>query len=150
MEIVRSVNRSWIYDSYASLYRPIHPGEMSRGNCPNTIFDYKACVSKSYLVTLILLKVMRVSGWLARTCYSGYGSGHVLTCSDAQNVQWWTKMCGDERVILQWWILGEGEKSKETRVFSVEVKKGHQIFWWMKRRNKEFSSWNLVKNNYEK
>jgi len=26
MEIVRSVNRSWIYDSYFSLYRPIHPG----------------------------------------------------------------------------------------------------------------------------
>jgi len=41
MEIVWSVNRSWIYDSYFSLYRPIHPGknvrgEMSRLNFPNT------------------------------------------------------------------------------------------------------------------
>jgi len=34
MEIVRSVNRSWAYDSYFSLYRPIHPGEMSGGKCP--------------------------------------------------------------------------------------------------------------------
>ena len=25
MEIVQSVNRNWIYDSYFSLYRPIHP-----------------------------------------------------------------------------------------------------------------------------
>ena len=33
MEIVRSVNRSWIYDSYFSLYRPIHPG----GKCPGGI-----------------------------------------------------------------------------------------------------------------
>ena len=46
MEIVRSVNRSWAYDSYFSLYRPIHPGEMSGGNvrgemsevnCPNAL-----------------------------------------------------------------------------------------------------------------
>jgi len=42
MEIVRSVNRSWIYDSYFSLYRPIHPGgnvrgENVRGHCPNTV-----------------------------------------------------------------------------------------------------------------
>ena len=29
MEILLSVNRNWIYDSYFSLYRPIHPGEMS-------------------------------------------------------------------------------------------------------------------------
>ena len=42
VEIVRSVNRSWLYDSYFSLYRPIHPGgnvrgEMSwGGNCSNT------------------------------------------------------------------------------------------------------------------
>jgi len=25
--------------------------------------------------------------------------GLVLTCSDAQNVQWWTKMCSDERLL---------------------------------------------------
>ena len=30
-EIVRSVNRSWIYDGYFSLYRPIHPGGNVRG-----------------------------------------------------------------------------------------------------------------------
>jgi len=43
MNIVRSVNRSWIYDSYFSLYRPIHLGELSWGNvrrnCPNTILS---------------------------------------------------------------------------------------------------------------
>jgi len=33
-----------------------------------------------------------------------YWSELVLTCSDAQNVQWWTKMCSDERLFLQWWI----------------------------------------------
>jgi len=38
MEIVRSVNRSWIYDSYFSLYRPIHPGGNVRGGkCPGRI-----------------------------------------------------------------------------------------------------------------
>ena len=36
MEIVLPVNRSWIYDSYFSLYRPIHPGGNVRGNCPDT------------------------------------------------------------------------------------------------------------------
>ena len=32
MEIVRSLNRSWIYDTYFSLYRPIHSEEKSGGN----------------------------------------------------------------------------------------------------------------------
>ena len=40
MEIVRSLNRSWNYDTYFSLYRPIHSGEKSggnvRGKCPDT------------------------------------------------------------------------------------------------------------------
>ena len=41
MEIVRSMNRSWIYDTYFSLYRAIHSvrnvrGEMSGGKCPDT------------------------------------------------------------------------------------------------------------------
>jgi len=41
MEIVRSVNRSWIDDNYFSLYRPILPGvnvreKMSGGTCPDT------------------------------------------------------------------------------------------------------------------
>jgi len=31
-------------------------------------------------------------------------TGLVLVCSDAQNVQWWTKMCSDERLFVQWWI----------------------------------------------
>jgi len=36
---------------------------------------------------------------------SGHGThpGLVLTCSDAQNVEWWTKMCSDERLFVQWW-----------------------------------------------
>src|SRR6218665_633874 len=41
MEIVRSLNRSWIYDTHFSLYTPIHPGESSgecsREECPDTI-----------------------------------------------------------------------------------------------------------------
>ena len=32
MEIVRSLNRSWIYDTYFSLYRAIQPGGKSGGN----------------------------------------------------------------------------------------------------------------------
>ena len=36
MEIVRSVNRSWIYDTSFSLYRAFHPGEKSGGKCPDT------------------------------------------------------------------------------------------------------------------
>ena len=46
MEIMLSVNRSWIDDAYFSLYRPIHPGknsgggEMSGGNCPNTMLRF--------------------------------------------------------------------------------------------------------------
>ena len=41
MEIVRSLNISWIYDTYFSLFRPIHSGEkvrgeMSGGKCPDT------------------------------------------------------------------------------------------------------------------
>ena len=31
MEIVQSISRSLIYDSYFSLYRPIHPGGNVRG-----------------------------------------------------------------------------------------------------------------------
>ena len=31
MEIVRSLNRSWIYDTYFSLYKAIHPGESPGG-----------------------------------------------------------------------------------------------------------------------
>jgi|SRR6218665_818435 len=34
MEIVRSLNKSWIYDTYFSLYRPIHLGEKSGGKRP--------------------------------------------------------------------------------------------------------------------
>jgi len=30
------------------------------------------------------------------------GIGLVLTCSDAQNVQWWIEMCSDERLFVQW------------------------------------------------
>ena len=44
VEIVRSLYRSWLYDSYFSLYRPIHPGkspgEMSGEKCPDTMKNY--------------------------------------------------------------------------------------------------------------
>jgi len=32
-------------------------------------------------------------------------SGHVLACSDAQNVQWSTKMCSDERLFFLRWKI---------------------------------------------
>ena len=35
---------------------------------------------------------------------SPFGPGLVLVRSYAQNVQWWTKMCSDERLFVQWWI----------------------------------------------
>jgi len=38
VEIVRSLNRSWIYDTYFSLYRGIRPGEKSGRRCPDTQF----------------------------------------------------------------------------------------------------------------
>ena len=48
MEIVMSVNRSWIDDAYFNLYRPIHPGENSggnvRGKCPNTYQAYSTAI----------------------------------------------------------------------------------------------------------
>ena len=42
LEIVRSLNRSWIYDTYFSLCRAIHPGRKSgRGKCPGwEMFGY--------------------------------------------------------------------------------------------------------------
>src|SRR6218665_2130980 len=36
MEIVRSLNRSWICDTSFGLYRAFHPGEKSGGKCPDT------------------------------------------------------------------------------------------------------------------
>src|SRR6218665_3926508 len=39
MVIVRSLNRSWIYDTYLSLYRAIHPGEKSGRKCLDTFID---------------------------------------------------------------------------------------------------------------
>ena len=38
MELVRPVNRRWIYDTYFSLYRAIHPGK-SPGECPGECPD---------------------------------------------------------------------------------------------------------------
>ena len=33
MDIVQSVNRNWIYDTYLSLYRALHPGgKVRQGN----------------------------------------------------------------------------------------------------------------------
>jgi len=40
MEIVRSLNRSWIDDTCFSLYRPIHPGEKTGGNSPGEMSGY--------------------------------------------------------------------------------------------------------------
>ena len=39
-EIVRSLNRSWIYDTYFSLYRAIHPGEKSGRNVRGEMTEY--------------------------------------------------------------------------------------------------------------
>jgi len=39
MEIVRFLNRSWIYDTYFSWYRLIHRGEKSKGKFPGKYPD---------------------------------------------------------------------------------------------------------------
>ena len=41
MEIVRSVNRSWGYDSYFGLYRPIHPGGNVRREMSGELSEYR-------------------------------------------------------------------------------------------------------------
>jgi len=41
MEIVWSLNRSWIYDTYFGLYRAIHPEEKSGGKCLGGMFGYR-------------------------------------------------------------------------------------------------------------
>src|SRR6218665_3304088 len=40
MEIVQSANRSWIYDSYFSLYRPINPVDMCGVNIRGELSEY--------------------------------------------------------------------------------------------------------------
>src|SRR6218665_2198059 len=39
MKLVQSLNRSWTYDSYFSLHRPIHRKGKVRGKCSGTIID---------------------------------------------------------------------------------------------------------------
>ena len=39
--------------------------------------------------------------------------GLIFMCSDAQTVQWWTKMCSDERLFVQWWITKHYEEMYE-------------------------------------
>ena len=64
------------------------------------------------------------------------GSGHVLTCSDAQNVQRWTKMCSVFAVMNIGGWGGEGRKKlKNSHIRCWGLKKGHQNFWGMKRKN---------------
>ena len=41
MEIVRSVNRSWIDDAYLNLYRLIHPGKKSGGCVRGKLSGYQ-------------------------------------------------------------------------------------------------------------
>src|SRR6218665_498775 len=80
MEIVQSVNRSWIYDSYFSLYRPIHPGEMSVGE-----------LSK-YRLKLVALICLNSAALIAYVVYFGQPlvtyffseALHKLRCSTAE------------------------------------------------------------------
>jgi len=60
------------------------------------------------------------------TTYVWETAGLVLTCSDAQNVQWWTKMCSDERLFVQWWSKKKWKAYVVLTVTRVEskVKKG--------------------------
>ena len=57
MEIVRSVNRSWIYDTQFSLYRAFHPGGKSGGGkCPGELSEYHlylflTCTYRILLIT---------------------------------------------------------------------------------------------------
>jgi len=52
MEIVRSLNINWIYDTYFSLYRAIHTWEKSGGNCTGGISGYP--LQRRWTQTLIL------------------------------------------------------------------------------------------------
>ena len=52
LEIVRSLNRSWIDDdTYFSLYRAIHPGKSSGGKCPGG--DVRIPVNTVRVMTII-------------------------------------------------------------------------------------------------
>src|SRR6218665_3564936 len=62
MEIVRSLNRSWIYNAYFSLYRPIHPGGKVQGKSPDT-------VRKSMRTTVRFLNLRDLCLGLARSLH---------------------------------------------------------------------------------
>src|SRR6218665_3064571 len=59
MQTVRSLNRSWIYDTYLSLYRAIHLGEKSRGKCPDTFIDNGICIGMLKRRQVLLQSVPR-------------------------------------------------------------------------------------------
>src|SRR6218665_3174980 len=67
MEIVRSLNRSWIYDTYFSLYRAIHPGEFGGGEMSGYLVKpmgfslscrYDICLVFQTIKSVCLLPVM--------------------------------------------------------------------------------------------
>src|SRR6218665_2935591 len=60
MEIVRPLNRSWICDTYFTLYRAIHPGERSGGN-----------------VRIPLIKNSIYYAYVGHTCERGYNIYYV-------------------------------------------------------------------------
>ena len=61
MKIVRSVNRSWIYDSYFSLHRPIHPGEMSGGEMSGGLSEYrrKGNAGANWVVLVHMMRIQK-------------------------------------------------------------------------------------------
>jgi len=59
MKIVRSLNRDWIYDTYFSLYRAIHPGEKSGGNVQIPLITLQIDLS----VNLVAMPLYKIREW---------------------------------------------------------------------------------------
>ena len=56
IEIIRSLNRSWIDDAYFSLYRPIHPGRKVRGEMSGYPMARLLSVTWAILACLVFSK----------------------------------------------------------------------------------------------
>src|SRR6218665_2322140 len=89
MEIIWSLNRSGIYDTYFSLNRAIHPGGKVRGECPDTHisnplihwssytdFKMERCVGTKHLKIILLLITIMNSSWRCSTAMPL--QGHLL------------------------------------------------------------------------
>ena len=63
MEIVRSLNRSWIYDTYFSLYRAIHLGENVRGEMSGGKYPDTIPLTGSKVAPMLFVFLVGISTW---------------------------------------------------------------------------------------